>query len=69
MAGQERADDGPQPCGPDEIVLWVRLTPGERFTGVVGCHAPHLSHRFSGWIDFMGSVNALLATGSGPAAK
>jgi hypothetical protein len=59
MARNERTEDVSQPGRREEVVLSVRLTPGERFTGLVGRSAPDLSHPFSGWIDFMSAVNAL----------
>ena len=62
-AGDRGAGDGDTgdvaQVGHHEVVLCVRLAPGESFTGSVGRSTQTRSYRFHGWIDFMGAVNAL----------
>ena len=55
--------------GHDEVVLCVRLAPGESFSGSVGHSTQTRSYRFHGWIDFMGAVNALRRAASESASK
>lgn len=50
----------------DEVVLWVRLAPGDSLTGTIGDQAQSASFSFHGWIDFMGAINSLRRTADTP---
>jgi hypothetical protein len=69
MAGHERTDEAFEPDRLEEVILWIQVSPGARFAGFVGRSGPDLPHPFSGWLDFMGAVNALRGSGSDGSSK